>query len=210
MTSNRFSEGFCIALGDFITYILGAIGYRDWQIVLLDEPCDPEAGASVDFIYGRRVANLKLAWDFFANPRETQAHYLMHEMCHLFCCAMDDVIDNGPSTVMGMPAFTIFHENYKLAMENAVDNMARAMLWGVDDGPEYNRLLDALVASELRESQQSVDGSSTIIHPPENIPGGPDEGELHGQSQSGIDRHDPGVTLARGIHEGSKDRTDQG
>lgn len=132
------------ALSDFFTFVLDQLELGSWRITLLDEhPPSTDAAASISAIYGRPLAELRLQQGFFDLDLDHIEHYLIHEACHLFSEGIDTVVQNGPESLMGKPAFTMFFEGYKAQMEMMTDRLAY-VLAGLLDGPRYRTRLRAL------------------------------------------------------------------
>lgn len=151
---SRFSEEFQDALSAWIKYTMSLMEMQDWRINLVDEPADLGEGskntaASITIIYGQKLAELRLSWHFFDTSRERQEHILIHELCHIYADGIDSVVSNGPDVVMGMPAYTIFYENFKVQMEVMVDTFASVLQWFLSDMPIFTGLFDAVMVAEL-------------------------------------------------------------
>lgn len=135
------------AVGQFVRYLEEQLDLQQWKIVLQHEPANidsPQAGAAIKPIYGRNTASLFLAHDFFTYSIEDMEHYLIHEMCHLLSTHVDDVIENGPETIMGKAAFTIFHQSYLMASERMTDHLAVVIKRLIADGPNRKKAITAL------------------------------------------------------------------
>lgn len=142
-----FNEEQVLAVSGYVSYLLEQLNLGAWEIRLAQEPSDTynvNAGASIKPVYGRQSATLRLAHDFFDNSLKDIEHYLTHEVCHLLMAQVDDVIDNGPETLMGKPAFSIFRESYIMNLERAVDNIAKAVGELLSDGERRAEFAAAL------------------------------------------------------------------
>lgn len=132
------------ALSNYVTHVLKQLELSDWRINLSDDPPEHgDAGASITSTYGRQLATLNLPNGFFDDDLTKIEHYLIHEICHLYSEGIDNVINNGPEILMGKPAFTVFFEAYKVAMEYMTDKLAYVVA-DLLDGAKYDALLRAL------------------------------------------------------------------
>lgn len=135
------------AVSDFVTYLLEQLDMQQWEISLQHYPANIEsanAQGSIKAIYGRNKASLFLAHDFFTHSIEDIEHCLIHEVCHLLSTHVDDVIDNGPETLMGKSAFTMFYQSYNMASERMTDHLATIIRSLLDNGPRRKKYLAAL------------------------------------------------------------------
>lgn len=147
---SRYSPQFKKAITAWLNHVMPFMGISAWEINLLESPpSSDDAGACIDCIYGRKVANLELSLDFYSFPRHTQEHYLIHELVHVMFNAIDDVIDHSNlETIMGKPAQIVFTANYNTAMEGVVDQVAETIRSMFTGGRNYKRLFDAVIEAE--------------------------------------------------------------
>jgi hypothetical protein len=131
-------------LGEYVTFVLGWLELGHWRIKLLDEPCDEDAGASIEVIYGQYLAQIKLQVGFFELPLAKMEHYLLHELCHLYSEGIDTVVRNGPDVIMGKPAYTMFYEAYRAQMELMTDQLAYVVHEFLEQIEGYRRVRTAL------------------------------------------------------------------
>lgn len=149
---NRFSELFTRALGAYITHLQAMFEIQDWRIELLGTyPDTTDAAASMKCIYGQRLAQLALSKEFFDYPSDRQRHYIVHEIVHVITDGCDNVIENGLSTVMGMPAFTVLQEAWRVQVEYLTDHLTYAFVDLLVDGPKHDRLWENVLRAERDE-----------------------------------------------------------
>ena len=80
-------------LGSYIRAMADRLGLTDWHIVLKKEPPeDKDAGASVEAIEGRHLANIYVATDFRQLRAEEQRNRVIHELFHCHMVSASDVI----------------------------------------------------------------------------------------------------------------------
>lgn len=76
------------AFSPYVRDIADRLRLRDWTIrVMDDEPEDKDAAASCQCIYGRKLANIRLAGSFLDDEPAEQRHTVVHELLH---CHLDD------------------------------------------------------------------------------------------------------------------------
>lgn len=148
----RYTKTFQNALGDFLVYLLNWMELTEWRIRLIDGyPESTTTAACIKGIYGTKFAQLQLSQDFFKYSMKDQQHFLVHEVCHLYSETIDSLIVNDLSSIMGMPAYTMFHSAYTLAMETMTDQLAFAISGLMEDQTRYRMLLDNIEMAEKGE-----------------------------------------------------------
>jgi hypothetical protein len=147
---SRFSPEFISAVGEWVTHVAAWCEFRDWEIVLQDEPPDrKEAAAEVICEYGKKRAEVRLSWDFFEFKPDRQEHYLLHELMHIVNDPSLKVVDHsGLPDLLGMPAWTVFQENYRQAMEVVNDTWTVIVKGFFADGEKYRKLFDKIIKAE--------------------------------------------------------------
>lgn len=149
MAQDRFTDEFKEAIADYIAYLAQTLEISNWRIILDDGyPAEDDVAAQIGCTYGRRVATLQLAKDFFSAPAEKQRHYLIHEVVHVMTEGMDNIIENKLDELIGKPAFTVLHEAWAVQVEYHVDQLAYIIEDLIADIPQHKLLLDVLIASE--------------------------------------------------------------
>jgi hypothetical protein len=164
MTSRRFEPRFLQALSNYITHLLTNFEMTEWQVKIDDEyPDGKDIGASISPVYGRKVATMRLCEDFFDFDKTDQSHYIIHELCHLISEGVDTIVQNGPETLMGKPAYTMFFEAYRAQLEYMTDHLATLIRFYATGGEIHDKLLDELMASEkpIQPEEQKDDNASS-------------------------------------------------
>lgn len=149
--TDRFTEPFKVALADYCAHVMRLLEMNDWRLTLLDElPANGQAAASIECIYGRRVADLRLEQHFADNAPDKQQHYIVHEIVHLLTDGIDNVIENGVETLIGRPAYTVLHEAWDVQVEYLTDHLAYVLV-DLMDGPNSQRLWENVLRAERGE-----------------------------------------------------------
>jgi hypothetical protein len=116
------------SLARYIFTIAKEFGLRDWDMYLLGDPPDTEtAAASVECIYGRRKANIRVGVEFHHASPEEQREVVLHELIHVHFAQTRALIDEVLPDLLGKPAFVAFREAYRQADEHATDAIANAI-----------------------------------------------------------------------------------
>lgn len=103
------------------------MGLRDWTLNFQVESCDdPNALASVETVYGRKIANVQVSVDFSHYPPETQRAAIVHELIHVHFAqerqTVSDTLD-----LLGVEAHAMAAAAYRQGHEYGVDGLADAI-----------------------------------------------------------------------------------
>lgn len=77
----------------YLRAIADDLALRDWTIVVKREPAETGANAQVRPIVGRKLAELRFAWDFRDDLPERQRHTVVHELLHLHFASAQHAIE---------------------------------------------------------------------------------------------------------------------
>lgn len=162
---NRFDQPFRNALGEYISYLLLIVESTDWRVQISSEyPDGEDAMASIECIYGRRLANLRLCKDFPTLKPEQQRHTLVHEILHIVTDACDNVIQNADlPAVLGRPAYTILNATWRTQVEYLTDTLAYAIDELLDGRTKHDRLWENVLRAERGELP--IPDPDTIVIP---------------------------------------------
>lgn len=115
-------------LGRWLREQANTLGPHDWTLVLSHEPAaDPDAGADIAVLFGRRHATIHLARDFATESPEDQRHYLTHELLHIHLDPCDSLLRQALPDALGTTAWKILEEAQRERIEHAVDALAAAI-----------------------------------------------------------------------------------
>jgi hypothetical protein len=115
------------ALGQHIHALAHHLGLSDWDIRLTTEPCGDGKAASVSCTYGRRIAHVSLASDWWAMPAEERHHVLVHELLHIITDPLRTYLDEMLPGMIGGPAYSAASDAIRQHEEHAVDQIASAL-----------------------------------------------------------------------------------
>lgn len=150
--SDRFTDLFKKALAEYVTYLQAILEISDWRIELLGTyPDGDDAAAMIKCTYGQRVAQVSLCKDFFEYDGDRQRHYLVHEIVHVLTDGCDNVIENGLSILLGMPAFTVLQEAWRVQVEYLTDHLAYCFIDMITGRVRHDRLWENLLRAERDE-----------------------------------------------------------
>ncbi len=102
-------------------------GLRDWQIVVHEGTKADDLAAGVWCVYGRRIAHVSVADDFTASSPEEQRRIVLHELTHIHLDQTTTLIQEALPGILGAPAYAVFEQAYRQAMEHATDAIADAV-----------------------------------------------------------------------------------
>jgi hypothetical protein len=103
---------------------------RDWQIAISEEqPAGDNSIASIEPIYGRKFATLRMSEGFLNDPPSEQTHTLIHELLHCHLAPLQRLIEANNEMTPG----------YKMAIEYAVDGLADAIAPLLPEPPSATR-----------------------------------------------------------------------
>lgn len=118
---------------DYVRRLADLIELRDWTFIV--ESATPEtedARAEITCLYGRKIGTLRFADGFRDEHPNVIRLTVTHELVHAHLDGMDSVIDGGAAEVMmGKPAYEVFYQAHKLALEYACDALADALAPGL-------------------------------------------------------------------------------
>ncbi|MCC6311345.1 MAG: hypothetical protein IT345_10565 [Trueperaceae bacterium] len=116
------------SLARYMASIAKDFGLRDWALTLHDEPPDdPNALASVECVFGRRNAHVRVAQDFDQYPPEDQRTAILHELIHVHTEGLRALLRNSLPDLIGHPTFNALWAGVTQADEHATDALADAI-----------------------------------------------------------------------------------
>lgn len=114
------------SLARYMAQIAVEMGLRDWTFNYHIEPCEDTALATVDTIYGRKIANVHVCADFAEQTPEAQRNAIVHELIHVHFAQERQAVEDGLK-VLGGVLGGIAHDAYRLGHEYGVDGLAEAI-----------------------------------------------------------------------------------
>ncbi len=110
----------------FMCEVTGLLNLPPYSFHLLEEPCEPEAEASIEVIEGRLAAKLRLSRGWMDVDEHEKMRTLCHEACHLLHRGVDHVVDLA-STSMGTYEHIRLRDEVTYHHELMVDHVANLM-----------------------------------------------------------------------------------
>jgi len=98
----------------------------EWRIILEDKlPDNPDCGAAVQTLYGRRVASVRLCYGWDDLGPERQRLYATHELLHLYFTPIQSVMDRAKECFGDQAELAASYHMEQ--MEYAIDGLAEAI-----------------------------------------------------------------------------------
>jgi hypothetical protein len=104
-----------------------ALGLRGWVIHIENEPASPGKAAEVCVVYGRKIAKVNLASDWWSYPAAERHHVLVHEMIHVVMDPMRTYLNETMPILVGEPAWHAIAQALRFHDEQATDQLATAL-----------------------------------------------------------------------------------
>ncbi len=121
MTKDKLDQ-----LSEYVGFLMRHMRLQHWTVKVESQHSDDGLGASIQCVYGRLMAYLRVADDFWECPIEEQRETLVHELIHLHFDAMDRVARNLEG-VLSKEGFEIHSRVHMASMETGVDAMATVL-----------------------------------------------------------------------------------
>jgi hypothetical protein len=114
----------------YVRKIADILHLRDWSFEIYEElPSDSDAVASINPIYGRKRAVIRLSEGFLNDSKSDQRHTLAHELIHCHTGPMQRVIEAEEHMTAAA----------RIAMEYCVDGLADAIAPLLPEPPASTR-----------------------------------------------------------------------
>lgn len=115
------------AIGEYARVIFDLFGLKDWAIRIEGHAAlDPSCSATVEVTYGRHLARIAIGESWKRDSPQEFRDTIIHEALHVHQWAMFEVIDTL-APYHGQVTWDVFKANLKLAEENQIDNVTRAI-----------------------------------------------------------------------------------
>lgn len=114
------------SLAKYIAGVAVEIGLRDWTLRFEAAPCEDPALATVQTVYGRKIANVRVAADFSDYSPEEQRNAIVHELIHVHFAQQNQAVADALD-VLGHEAQTVAAAAYRVGHEYGVDGLAYAI-----------------------------------------------------------------------------------
>jgi hypothetical protein len=108
----------------------------DWTVEVQDDPADDDVVASINPVYGRKLATLYLCADWDERPEGEQRHTLVHELIHCHFAVPGDMVRLDLLRHLGQATYEVFWAAFRREVEFAVDGLADAFAPLIERGIE--------------------------------------------------------------------------
>lgn len=121
------------ALSCYIDRVANSIGLTQWELTLAETPTEDTNMAHINCTFGRHCAVISVCEDWMNQSIEERRHTVMHELVHCFLDKPTSFVENDLGALLGKPAHTVLVEAYKMEVEFATDELAKALVHFSDD-----------------------------------------------------------------------------
>lgn len=115
------------ALCAYIRVIADKLELRDWTIELAHAPCADYLEGQADCVFGQRHIEIALHKDFRDRPAADQRETIVHELLHAHTKVCWQMVQDDLAEPLGKPAYYLFCDSYRRAMEYQVDALAKTI-----------------------------------------------------------------------------------
>lgn len=120
------------SLSRYVRECADALGLRDWEVILDDDPCDDEDhAASVSCIYERRIAHVQVTADWMGLPPTEQRHVVAHELAHIHMDADLYYLHEVLPSLIGATTWSAIEAAVRRLHEQGVDGIASGLEVGL-------------------------------------------------------------------------------
>lgn len=114
-------------LTEYIRWIANRLGLRDWILTLMRQPSEDDCIASVNLTYGRKLAQIYVAWDILERDPAEIRETVIHELLHVHYEPAFNQAQNDLLHVMGDDTHSLFMAAFRRQVEYATDGLAAAI-----------------------------------------------------------------------------------
>lgn len=112
------------AVADFACELLGYLDMPGWRVLVLEDPCDTDATASIDNVFGQYTAQLRLCGDWMKLPDEKRLETVTHEVVHLLHIRINHVFEDAQEYMHDHEHESLMRR-YRRETEYMVDHLAK-------------------------------------------------------------------------------------
>lgn len=125
MARSHVTKAEAQAVCDFATNLCAAMRMPGWRILVMDEPCDEDANASIDWIDQRYVARLYLGCHWMKLPYDERREIVTHEVMHLLHSKVSTVVLDDTEHLMHDHEHKDWGRRVRREFELMVDHLAQ-------------------------------------------------------------------------------------
>lgn len=115
------------ALGEYIRHVADRMELRDWTLHLDSDPCHDSNNASMNSIYGRKIARIRVHEGFRTWEPERQRHAIVHELVHCHLWSATEMVQCDLAEHLKKQGDRIFWDGFRRQVEYGVDGLASAI-----------------------------------------------------------------------------------
>lgn len=123
---HHVSDAEAAAVLDYATSVLKTLGMAQWVVLIMQEPCDEEAQATVQWVEGRYLAQIRLGENWMELRDEVRRNTITHEILHLVHSRVSDTIDDAHEFMRGHE-YRPWRRRAQREIELMVDHFATAL-----------------------------------------------------------------------------------
>lgn len=112
-------------LGAYVRHMADAMGLKDWDITVSDNPAPEDTNAHITCVYGQRRAIVDFDNEWPEWTREKLRRIAAHELVHCFLDQLTWPVSNVRN-IIGQSLYDVTHEAIRDAIELATDGIATA------------------------------------------------------------------------------------
>lgn len=112
------------AVCNYAANLCDLLGMQTWRILVMDEPCDDDANASVEWIDQRYVAQLSLAEGWMKVDYHQRREIVTHEVLHLLHSKVSTVVLDDSEPFMHDHEHRDWERRVRREFELMVDHLA--------------------------------------------------------------------------------------
>lgn len=109
---------------DFAIDVLQLLNMPGWQVLVMEEPAEEDAVASISPVYGKYTAQLYLGSDWMKRTDDDRCETVVHEVLHLLHFRINHVIDDARG-LMRDHEHDALEVRYRRETELMVDQLAK-------------------------------------------------------------------------------------
>lgn len=118
--SSHITDAEATRIASYMGAMMRLFGLPAWRILIMEDPCDEDANASIQVVYGQHCAQLYLCDDWSSLPDETRFEVITHEVCHILHFRIDNTFDLLKSHKHWRSAYEVYRHETELMVDHLV------------------------------------------------------------------------------------------
>lgn len=124
MAKSHVSKSEARAVCDFAANVVSALHMPGWKILVMDDPCEDDALASISWVDGKYTAQIYLCAGWMNRSSDERRETVVHEVLHLLHFRINHVIDDARD-LMHDHEHDALARRYQRETELMVDHLAK-------------------------------------------------------------------------------------